>query len=336
MPQQAVAQILQIGEPFAQIGIRDLLHARARVVLDPLHRGFRGEAGIDGVADTAEPAAVLGEHAIGLEDLPVLARLAKIGAREQRVDGAMHALDRRLEPGALAYRILGDHLADGDARLVHHDPPHRQSLVELEAFQAFGQQRHRVERRVRRSEQFFAGREFGEHHGDRLQRLDLFLVVGAEAAVLHRQHPEHATAAQDGYAHQRMEDLLAGLRLVGEHGVRLRICQRQRPGMRGDVADQTLADGEPGLVHRLLLEAVRGAEFKDVAGTRQIDRAHLGDHVAGDDAHGLVEPLLAASAARHQVAQALEQPAHAAGAQACLGHAPRLLGAAAGSPPDPI
>ena len=50
---------------------------------------------------------------------------------------------------------------------------------------------------------------FGQHHGDGLQRLDLFLGIDALGLVLHREHAEHLAAAHDRHA---QEGLDTGLR----------------------------------------------------------------------------------------------------------------------------
>ena len=48
-----------------------------------------------------------------------------------------------------------------------------------------------------------------------------------------------------------MIDLFAGLRPVGEGGVRLRLRQVDRVGFAGDEADETFVGGEHGVVHGL-------------------------------------------------------------------------------------
>jgi hypothetical protein len=67
--------------------------------------------------------------------------------------------------------------------------------------------------------------------------------------VLDHQHAAHPAAAQNRHAHQRMERIFAGFRAVGEIGVAGRVGERQRPGVGGDVADQTFADPQPSLVN---------------------------------------------------------------------------------------
>ena len=71
-----------------------------------------------------EPAAIGGEHAIGFEDVAMLAAGRDLGsALEQLVDRPLHRGDRLVQPLALAHRVLGDDLADHDARLVQHRRP---------------------------------------------------------------------------------------------------------------------------------------------------------------------------------------------------------------------
>ena len=89
-----------------------------------------------------------------------------------------------------------------------------------------------------------------QHHGDGLQRLDLFLVVLAARAVLHDQHAQHAAGAHDRHAGQRVIDLLTRFRAVGELRMALRIVERSGRAVRGDVADQALADPQARAMHR--------------------------------------------------------------------------------------
>ena len=58
--------------------------------------------------------------------------------------------------------------------------------------------------------------------------------------------PSTRLAAQDRHAHQRMVDLLAGFRAIGEIGVGLRVGQRQRARGGRDPPDETLADPAAG------------------------------------------------------------------------------------------
>ena len=64
----------------------------------------------DRLLQPPHPAAVLGEHAVGLEDVAVLARAGLRAARQQVVDGEAEARDRRVEACELVLDVLGDEL----------------------------------------------------------------------------------------------------------------------------------------------------------------------------------------------------------------------------------
>ena len=90
--------------------------------------------------------------------------------------------------------------------------------------------------------QFAARDHLGEQHGGGLEHLDLFFGIDAAGPVLHHQHAERVAAAQDRHAEEGLVDLLAGLRLVGEGRMGLRVRQRQRLGRGGDQADEAFVD----------------------------------------------------------------------------------------------
>ncbi len=89
----------------------------------------------------------------------------------------------------------------------------------------------------------------------------------------------------------------------------LGVGQGQRPRMGGDVADQALADAQAGLMHGGGQQALGGEQFEHFAGTHHVAGADLRHHVDGDQLDDLVEAFLRGAAARHDVAQAAEQPA---------------------------
>jgi hypothetical protein len=212
------------------------------------------------------------------------------------------------KPLELAHRILGDHLLQQDARLVQHRLADAEPGAQRQPVQPERHQGQPVGGMVRVAGQKLAARhQLGQHHGGGLQRLDLLLGVVALGAVLHHQHAEHASAARNRHAHQRVIDLLAGLRPVGEVGMRLGVGQRQRPAMQRDVADQPLAHPEACLVHRLGLQPLGGEQLEHLAGAHDVGRADFGHHVGGDDLDHLVEPLLRRAAGRHDVTQAAKQ-----------------------------
>jgi hypothetical protein len=153
-----------------------------------------------------------------------------------------------------------------------------------------------------------AGRDqFGQHHREGLEGLDFLLVVLAARAVLHHQDAEHATRAHDRHAGQRVIDFLTRLGAIGELWMGLRVVERQRPAVGRDVADETLADPEAGTVHRRGIEALRREQFQHLAGAQQVDRADLGHHLVGDQAHDLGERVLDGTRTRHRVPEPLEE-----------------------------
>ena len=137
---QAVGQILEIGKPLAQIGIAHLGHPGTGLVLHLLHRRFGGEAAAHRVADALQPAAIGGEHAIGLEYVAMLAAGGDVALRQEVVDRALHRRDRLAQARALGRRILGDDLTDDDARLVQHGDADGEAGIELDAVEPHRQQ----------------------------------------------------------------------------------------------------------------------------------------------------------------------------------------------------
>ena len=143
----------------------------------------------------------------------------------------------------------------------------------------------------------------GQHRGDDLERLDLLLGVVPAGAVLHHEHARDPAAGGDRHAEEGVVDLLAGLRQVGEGGMRLGVRQVERPRLSGDQADETLAELERRLVHGGRVEALGGIELQHLVGAQHIDRADLRHHVGGDHHHDLVEAFLRAHRLRHHFAK---------------------------------
>ena len=142
--------------------------------------------------------------------------------------------EARMAPIAVSSRcssefdVVGDDLRHRDARLVHDDMAEAEAVGDAEPLQ-----RHRTANGDRRALgrdalQFARGDHLGEQHRRRLQRLDLLLGIGAPRPVLHDQHADRRAAAQDRHAEEGLIDLLAGLRLVGEGRMVLRVGQRER------------------------------------------------------------------------------------------------------------
>ena len=130
---QPVGEIVEIVQPFAQIGIGDAQHAGAGVGLHALDRGFRGQAGHHRLVEPVQPAAVVGEHAIGFEHVAVLAAVGDLAALEQDVEIGAHGLDRGFQALHLFRHVVGDEIGDDDARLVQHHVAERDAVVERHA-----------------------------------------------------------------------------------------------------------------------------------------------------------------------------------------------------------
>ena len=133
--QQAVGEILNVEYAFAHIGVGDLGHARAGIAQRLCDRGVGGQARADALANPGQPAAVFGEHAVGLQHLHMfLAGALAANLLHHFVERAMHALDRLVEPIKLGRRIFGDDLADFRAAFVDHRLAHRQPAIEARPF----------------------------------------------------------------------------------------------------------------------------------------------------------------------------------------------------------
>ena len=153
-----------------------------------------------------------------------------------------------------------------------------------------------------------AGRDhLGNHHGGGLQGLDLLVAIMPLGAVLHGEDADCVAAAQDRHADEGVINLLARLRPVGERRVVLGIGELHRLGLLGDQADQSFARLQMGVVDGAGIEAFGGEQLERAVAAAQIERAHLGHHVRGDQHHHFVEPDLRALALRHHLAQAAQQ-----------------------------
>ena len=164
---------------------------------------------------------------------------------------------------------------------------------------------------LRQRRQFARGDHLRQHHRGGLQRLDLFLDIGALGAVLHHQHAERVAGAQDRHAEEGVVDFFAGFRAEGEGRVALRVAQVERGRLAGDQADQALMRAQHGAVDGVAVETFGGVEFERVVDAQHIDRADLGHHVGRDQHHDLVQPLLGGDLLRHGFAEPSQQDAGA-------------------------
>src|SRR5690349_14871671 len=87
----------------------------------------------------------------------------------------------------------------------------------------------------------------------------------------------------------------------------LRVVERERTAMSSDIAHQALADSQASAVHGRRIEALGCKKLKHLACTQDVDRANLGHHLIGDQAHDLAQRLFGGDATRHRVPEPLEE-----------------------------
>ena len=259
---QPVGQFIEIVQALAQIGVGDAQHAGAGVGLHALGGSLGGQAGHDGFVQAVLPATVIGEHAVGFEHLAMLAGVGDLAALQQQVEVRAHGLDRSVEPLQFLLHVVGDEVGDDDARLVQHHVTERDALVDRDA--------GHVQRAPRRGfgagpgdgGQLARGDHLRQHHGGGLQRLLFLLGIGAPRPVLHHQHAERVAGTQHRHAEEGVIDLFAGLRPVGEGGVRLCVGEIDRVGLARDQTDQALVGIEDRVVDGVRVEALGGVQLE--------------------------------------------------------------------------
>ena len=274
-PQEAVGQVFQVMHPIGKQRVGDLAHSHPGALLHALDGGFGGEAGINRLVNPARPALVVGEHLVGLEHLLVFPAGAELGLAGHRVDLLAHLVEGEVDARAFGLGILGHGVLDGDARLVEHRLADGEALNQLQPLE-----HHLPLVRLGQPVEHLAVHkpgiveEFGEHHGDGLQRLDLDVLVAARLDVLHGQHADCPLAPHDGHAGEGVELLLPRLLSVLELRVRGCLVEVEGLDVARDGAGQPLPHAQPGDVDRLLVESAGGEEFEH-SFAQQIDRAHL-------------------------------------------------------------
>ena len=207
-----------------QQGIVDLPHPHPGALLHTLDRGFRRQAGIDRFVDAAAPPFVVGEHAIGLEHLDMLAALAEFRLAPHRVDLIAHLVEGAVDALALGLDIVGDDLRDLDARLVEHRQSRAQPLHQCEPFDDFRPGLDIAQKqRVLLVHHLGIGDQFGQDHRGCLQGFDLDIFVAARIDMLDAQRPHRAFAMDDRDPGEGMEFFLARFGAIEEVGMRLRL-----------------------------------------------------------------------------------------------------------------
>ncbi len=311
-PHQPVGEIVEIVQPVTQIGIGGAQHARARVRLNALDGGFSGEAGRHRLADAVQPALVVAEHAVGFEHVAMFAAVGDVAVLDHAVEIGAQGGDRGVEALEFARQVVGDDVGDDHARLVQHDMAERDAVRQRSALDVHGVARRRFGAGAGERGQLAGGDHLRQHHRGGLERLFFFLGIGPPRPVLHHQHAERIAGAQDRHAEERVVDLFAGLRAIGEGRVRLGFGQVDRIGFAGDQADQAFLGLQHGLVDGFALEALGGVQLQGSVHAQHVDRANLRHHVGGDQDDHFVEAFLRADPLRHDLAEPAEQHARTA------------------------
>ena len=108
--QEPVGDVGKVVQPVPQIGVGLALKPGARVVLNTLDRGLRGQPRTHGLSQPTEPSAVMRDHPEGFEHVTMLAALAVVVPVDQFVHRSAHGADRRLKPLQLRLDVVSDDL----------------------------------------------------------------------------------------------------------------------------------------------------------------------------------------------------------------------------------
>ncbi len=212
LPHQAMAEVFEVVQPIAQIGIGRAQHAGAGIGLDAFDRGFRGEARGHRLMQLVRPAVIVGEHPVGFKHIAVLAAVGDVAALQHAIEIGPQFGQRRIQPLDFLRQVLGNVIGDDDARLVQHDVAERDAVGQDRAGLVQGMPRRGLGARLRQRRQLAGSDHLRQHHRGGLQRLDLLLDIGALGAVLHHQDAECVAGTQDRHAEERVIDFFAGLR----------------------------------------------------------------------------------------------------------------------------
>jgi|GEM_PF-6531742 len=194
--QQPVRKIVKITQPLPPVGIVLPQHPGTRGVLHPLDRRFRGKPLPHSRLEPTHPAAVVGEHAVGFEHLPMVAGLCQGLDPHHLVEARAQLVHGRLEPLQLDVNVLGEQLGDDDPRLVQHDVPERNALRNWLAVHDACERTAELCRSP--SACHCSGHDVLRYdHSGREQHLDVLIGVLAPGSVLDGKHPEHRPAPQD-------------------------------------------------------------------------------------------------------------------------------------------
>ena len=135
--QQPVGKVIQILQPFAQIGVRHGLQARARDRLFLFNRGLGAEAAIDVLFHPAHPAARIGEHAIGLKHLQLFG-VAGAGDAQHFIDRNAQLIDGLLQTLLFRDGVIGHGVRHHHTWFMQPDVTGGDALLATGAAEQFG------------------------------------------------------------------------------------------------------------------------------------------------------------------------------------------------------
>ena len=201
-PEQAVGEVVEVVQPLAQVGVGRARHAGAGGGLLLLDRDLGGEAEVDRGLHPPDPALVVGEHPVGVQNVAVLAGGGEVVGGQHLVDLGAQRLDAGVQTQPLALRVVADRVGDDDLRLVQHDGAFGDAFLADEAADREGQL---VEPRRLHRPGADEGAELGhlgDDHGHHLEGVDLVVGVFARLAVLDHKDAEDLAEALDRHAEE--------------------------------------------------------------------------------------------------------------------------------------
>ena len=231
-PQQPVRQVVEVVQPLAQVGVGGCATCACgwRTAPSPPRPRRRGRASIE-ASMPADPALVVGEHAVGVQHVAVLARCGEMVGGEHLVYLRAQRLDRRR--AAARVSRSGSSLIGSETTICgscEHDVP---SATPSWPTRPRDEERPLVRPRAGHRAGADEGAELGhlgDDHGDHLEGVDLVVGVFPRLAVLHHQHAQHLAQPLDRHAEEAREDLLAGLGQVAEAAGMRRVAGVDRLG----------------------------------------------------------------------------------------------------------
>ena len=302
--QQAVRQIIQIMQALAQVGISHLFHPAARGGLFLFHRGLGREARLDILFHPAQPAARMGEHAVGFQHRHLF--LVQRFHRQQVIDRHAQLAHGGAQPFGFRHRIIGHGVGDHHARLVQPDaafggPFLPDAAAEQHRLLVLG--RHRL---ALAGEGAKLG-HLGQHHGHDFQGIDLVIGILAGGLGLDHQHAKPFADPLDRHTKERGVNLFPGFRHEAKAALCRGIAGVHRGGGAGHAAHQAFAQLHAGLVDCAAFQTFGRTKLQRFGVAEQVDRTHLGSDGIRDQMGDPVKPLLPLPALGQGIAQAAQQ-----------------------------